>query len=262
MKRFKQFQALVISDIETDAWPYPVHRHNHYELIYVYKGSGTHQINGNNIPFGQGDFFLLGPDEDHYFKIDSPARLILMKFTDSYIHQVNAGTSYGLQQLEYLIKSKETHLNGFHLTDADQHSAAAVVEVILSLGKDFFSNERTIWLQMLTLAVLLQRNMPEMKIAAERTRDMQALFCYIHKHVYQPANLRSAAMAGTFNTTPDYIGSYFKRNTGITLRTYINQYRKELIRRRLESRNYTLKEIAAEFGLTDESHVKKVLQKN
>ena len=90
---------------------------------------------------------------------------------------------------------------------------------------------------------------------------MQAMFCYLHKHIYTPDRLRSSVMATHFNTTPDYIGPYFKRNAGVTLRDYIGNYRKSLITQRIESGHYSLKEIAAEFGLTDESHVSKIVQR-
>jgi len=44
------------------------------------------------------------------------------------------------------------------------------------------------------------------------------------------------------------------------LRDYIHDYRKVLIGRRIDSGKFSLKEIAADFGLTDESHVKKVMK--
>lgn len=135
-----------------------------------------------------------------------------------------------------------------------------MVAVILSLKADIFGNERLIWLQLLVLAELLQRHMPELKVTSNRTRDMQALFCYIHKHIYTPDKLKATAMAEQFHTTPDYIGPYFKRNTGISLREYIGNYRKNLIRKRQDSGGYSLKQIAAEFGLTDESHVSKLMR--
>jgi AraC family L-rhamnose operon regulatory protein RhaS len=164
-----------------------------------------------------------------------------------------------LQQLEYLIKSRETHLAGFQLTAIDRFTAEAIIKVILSLKQDLLSNEQLIWLQVLALAALLQRNMPELKATGHRSKDMQAVFCYVHKHIYTPAKLKSSVMSAHFNTAPNYIGPYFKRNTGETLRDYIGTYRKGLIRQRLDSGNYSLKQIAAEFGLTDESHVSKIL---
>jgi len=259
MKQYRQFQPLVISEFEATEWPHPVHKHNHYELIFIDHGTGVHQIGSNSIVYGDGDIFLIGPDEEHYFKIDTLTKFIFIKFTDVYIHHVNAGSAFGLQQLEYLVKSRETHFSGFHLNATDQCTAAGIIHVILSLKQDVLSNEQLIWLQVLALAALLQRNMPELKVTANRSRDMQAVFCYVHKHIYTPAKLKSAVMAAQFNTTADYIGPYFKRNTGITLRDYIAKYRKTLIRQRIDSGNYSLKQIAAEFGLTDESHVSKLL---
>jgi AraC-like DNA-binding protein len=259
MERYRQFKPLVIADFEATEWPHPPHHHNHYELIYIWQGVGTHRIQGMDIVYTPGDIFLVGPDEEHYFIIDSATRFIFIKFTDVYIHQVGQGSSYGLHQLEYLIKSRETHLSSFHLTQDDHITAKAVISAILSLKQDMLSNEPLIWLQVLALAVLLHRNMPELKVTLNRSRDMQAIFCYLHKFIYTPEKLRSSIMATHFNTTSDYIGPYFKRNTGITLRHYIGDYRKSLIRQRIESGNYSLKQIAAEFGLTDESHVSKII---
>ncbi|WP_183576758.1 AraC family transcriptional regulator [Mucilaginibacter sp. X5P1] len=259
MKHYKQFQPLVISEFETAKWMHPEHNHNHYELIFIQHGKGMHNINGNQIDYTKGDIFLVGPDEEHYFEIGTITQFIFIKFTDLYIHQLNSGSTYGLQELEYLIKSRETHFSGFNLSQVDRQTAQAIIYVILSLKQDIFLNERLIWLQLLALAALLQRNMPELKTALNRTRDMQAVFCYLHKYVYTPSKLRAPVIAAHFNTTADYIGPYFKRNTGMTLRDYISAYRKTLIKQRIESGNYNLKNIANEFGLTDESHVRKIL---
>jgi AraC family L-rhamnose operon regulatory protein RhaS len=260
MKRYKQFQPLVISAFEVSEWQHPIHLHNHFEIIYIVYGTGIHHIGGNELIYGKGSIFLVGPEDKHYFKIATLTQFVFIKFTDSYIHQVNAGSAYGLQQLEYLIKSRETHFSEFQLTETDRFTVAGIIQVILSLKQDVLYNEQMIWLQVLSLAALLQRNMPELKLTADRSRDMQAVFCYIHKHIYTPAKLKSSAIAAKFNTTADYIGPYFKRNTGITLRSYIGNYRRSLIRQRLDGGNYSLKQIATEFGLTDESHVSKLLK--
>jgi AraC family L-rhamnose operon regulatory protein RhaS len=260
MKRYKQFQPLIISAFEVSEWPHPVHQHNHYELIYICHGTGIHHIGGNELIYNEGNMFLVGPEDEHSFNITTPTKFVFIKFTDIYIHHVNAGSAYGLQQLEYLIKSRETHFARFYLNDTDQFTIAGIIQVIMSLKEDLLSNEQLIWLQVLALAALLQRNMPELKATAGRNQDMQAVFCYIHKHIYTPAKLRSSVIASQFHTTADYIGPYFKRNTGITLRDYVGDYRKSLIRQRIDTGSHSLKQIAAEFGLTDESHVIKILR--
>jgi len=262
-KRYKQFQPIVVADFEVDTWNHPLHKHNHYELIYIKRGSGTHVINKVSVDYHQGNLFLLGPEEEHYFEIKERTRFIYLKFTDLYIKQAEkGGFNAGLQHLEYLIKSRETHLSAFNITGDDQTTACNIFDVILSLKNDMLRNEQLIWMQLFTMAHLLQRNMPEIDDTFHRSKDMQAVFCYIHKHIYYPDKLRAEVMASHFKLTKDYIGPYFKRNTGLTLKNYINTYRINLIRQRVNSGNYRLKQIAAEFGLTDESHVSKLLKQH
>jgi len=259
MKLYKQFQPLKISVFAASTWRHPIHRHNHYEIIYIRKGTGHHHINGSPVQYECGSVFLIGPSDAHFFAIDQLTEFVYIKFTDIQLHQSNFCSMSGNQQLEYLMKSRETHFSGFKLDQNDQLITKNIIEVILSLNDDLLSNQSILWLQILALANILYRNMPEIKPKEGLHRDIQALYCYLHKYIYQPKNLRSSVLAAHFNTTADYIGPYFKRNTGETLRTYVGRYRKFLITNRLKSGNYSLKQIAAEFGLTDESHVKRIV---
>jgi len=63
-----------------------------------------------------------------------------------------------------------------------------------------------------------------------------------------------------FIISDDYMGPYFMRNVGITLRDYVKAYRKSIVKQRVASGLHSLKGIAAEFELTDESHVSKILR--
>lgn len=260
MKRYYQYQPIVISDFKTEQWPHPAHKHNHYELIYIKTGAGIHFIQQIPCPYQSGDIFLLGPEDEHYFEIGKITHFIYLKFNDTYVYKDSGSMQPYLQKLEYLIKSRETHQSGFRLVPEDLNTVTQIFNVITSLKNDNKYNEQLIWMQVLTLAVILQRNMPELKATANRSRDMQAVFCYLHKYIYTPEKLKAKIMAAHFNTTADYIGPYFKRNAGITLRDYIKEYRKVLIGRRMESGKYGLKEIASHFGLTDESHVAKIMK--
>jgi len=260
MRRYKQFEPLLISDFEVKEWQHPVHKHNHYELIYIKTGSGSHVINSLPLAYREGDIFLIGPEEDHYFKIAERTRFVYLKFTDAFIHQDDLNNNKSLQHLEYLIKSRETHRSGFNLSPEDRTTVDLIFSVILSFIYDQLQNQQLIWLQLFSLASILQRNMPEVQGSANRTQDIQALFCYIHKHIYTPDHLKAAVMAHHFNLAKEYVGPYFKRNTGFALRDYIRDYRNSLIRQRISSGRLSLKQIAAEFGLTDESHVSKLIK--
>jgi YesN/AraC family two-component response regulator len=260
MRRYKQFAPILISEFEVSKWLHPKHNHNHYELIYIKHGSGKHIINSQPLSYNTGNVFLLGPEENHSFEIEQRTRFVYLKFTDLYLYQEEGLINSGIRHLEYLLKSRETHLSGFTLNGNDQLVIARLFDVILSMKEQLLKNEQLIWMQALTVMHILQRNMPEIKSHEHRSRDMQAVFCYIHKHIYNPEKLMAQAMAANFNLTKDYMGQYFKKNAGITIRDYIRQYRNNLIRQRWNSGRFTLKQIAAEFGLTDESHVSKLLK--
>jgi AraC family L-rhamnose operon regulatory protein RhaS len=68
-------------------------------------------------------------------------------------------------------------------------------------------------------------------------------------------------MAAHFKFTKDYMGQYFKKNAGMTIRDYVSDYRGNLIRQRINSGQFGLKQIASEFGLTDESHLSQILKR-
>lgn len=260
MKRYRQFQPVIISDFEITNWEHPVHNHNHYELIYIKKGNGLHHLNKGILYYKPGDLFLLGPEDEHSFEIKESTRFIFLKFTDFYLHGEEKVKDQWVHEMEYLIKNREIVLSGFELNTTDQLIINHIYEVIISLKPDLQTNERLIWLQIMAIAAILRRNLPEITAQKKKSKEMEAVFAYIHEHIYTPGQLKAQVMATHFHTTPDYIGPYFKRNTGITLRDYIGDYRRTLIQKRMTSGNYSLKQIAVEFGLTDESHVSKLLK--
>ncbi|NIG55612.1 AraC family transcriptional regulator [Chitinophaga sp. Cy-1792] len=258
MKRYKQFEPVLVSDFELSEWHHPVHNHNHYELIYIQHGSGLHMINDVSAPYQPGNIYLLGPEDHHLFHITTATRFIYLKFTDAYLYE-SAGLP--VQDLEYLLKSRETHQAGYLLPAPDATTARLLFEVVSSLKQDILANQDLLRMQILSLAQLLKRNMPELKATGNRSRDMQAVYCYIHKNIYEPDLLKAPAIAAHFNLSAEYVGPFFKRNTGTTLSHYIQQYRNTLIRQRLTAGRFSLKEIALEFGLTDASHVSKIMHK-
>lgn len=262
MKRYRQFEPVLVSEFKSSEWTHPEHNHNHYELIFIAQGRGVHMVNGHAFPYENGAIFFIGPEEQHYFEIEQETHFTYLKFTDAYIYRKPVNLGELTRQVEYLIKSRETHRHGFPLLAPDRLTIRLLFQVVASLKNDTLANQDLIWYQLLGIATILVRNMPELQVDGDRSRDLQAIFCYIHKNIYTPNLLRSQVMAPHFNIVPDYLGTYFKRNVGMTLRTYIQQYRNTLIRQRITAGRMILKEIADEFGLTDVSHLSKILQKD
>lgn len=259
MKRYRQFQSIVVSDFEVEEWKHPVHNHNHYELIYIKKGLGVHYINKECVPYAIGNVFLLGPEEEHYFEVIEPSGFIYLKFTEPYLSNAEHGME--IKDLEFLIKKREARLTNFELSSIDQIIVDHIFNVIISSTAELKRNERLIWLQVIALAFILKQNITGQTKVIKPDKNMEDIYSYIHEHIYTPEKLNASNMANQFNIAKNYIGPYFKRNTGITLREYISKYRSTLMAKRRKGKNYSLKQIASEFGLTDESHVSKILRK-
>ena len=173
MKRYRQFLPVIISDFEIKEWLHPVHNHNHYELIYIKKGSGLHHLNKEIINYKYGDIFLLGPEDEHYFEIRESTRFVFLKFTDFYLHGDERVKDQWVQEMEYLVKNRETRLSKFELNNTDQHVVDCIYEVIIGLKPDLQSNERLIWLQVMAIATILRRNLPEITSSQKRSKEMQ-----------------------------------------------------------------------------------------
>ena len=143
-----------------------------------------------------------------------------------------------------------------------------IFKMLHSVRETIVENEAFIYLQVLSLLTIIKRNLP----AAKETKStsttagvhskLEQLLSYIHEHITQPHLLLAEHLAGKINMPQSYIGAFFKRNMGITLKDYINQCRQTLVESRLRSGAYTMKEIAYDFGFTDVSHLNKLFKKH
>jgi cupin superfamily acireductone dioxygenase involved in methionine salvage len=82
MTTLKQLDPLIINSYVTDVFPYPPHSHTYYELIYIFKGLGSHFLNHIQFKYTSGDLFLIAPDDSHHFQIEQPTHFVIVKFTE------------------------------------------------------------------------------------------------------------------------------------------------------------------------------------
>jgi AraC-like DNA-binding protein len=75
---------------------------------------------------------------------------------------------------------------------------------------------------------------------------------YIHSHL--PADLSNNQLAAIANISEDYIGQYFKKLTGISLQTYIENQRLEEAMRLLKNTNQRIYKIGHQVGFIDSAY--------
>jgi quercetin dioxygenase-like cupin family protein len=61
MKRYILHTSFNIYHFEATQWEHSVHKHTYFEIIFILKGQGRHNLNGNSFDYSEGDVFLVGP---------------------------------------------------------------------------------------------------------------------------------------------------------------------------------------------------------
>lgn len=257
--RRTQYEPLLIDTFEALEYPLPKHSHTHYELVYIFRGMGNHNLNQIVFPYKSGDLFLLSPGDEHYFDIQKSTKFCFIKFNDSYF----LGNKHLSPDL--LVNTSPTEImknpflkeNKLIFTEPCRTILRKTVENIIDYNcRSDISSSPIVFFQVLSLFGLIQEASNKLDIRLEAgTPGKQDLLSYIHQYIYNPEKIRIQAIAGHFNISSNYFSSYFKRNFDISYREYLNDYKVKLIEKRIQSGQMTMKQIAYEFGFTDESHL-------
>jgi AraC-like DNA-binding protein len=258
MRTMRQFDPLIIENYVTDVFLYAPHGHTYYELIYILKGNGVHILNNNRMTYKAGDLFLMSPADRHHFTVRQRTQFVVIKFTDAYFGKnpetpTGSGVEVSPQIIMQLQSLKETKLE---FKGRQKISLRHTIENIIAYKH--YKNLGSlpyVYFQILSVFALIKDVLsPLDETIIIGKADRQQLISYIHQHIYDPNKCQIKHIAKYFNISTTYFGDYFKRNFGISYREYINHYRTNLIQKRIQGHQMSMKEIAAEFGFSDESH--------
>ncbi len=86
---------------------------------------------------------------------------------------------------------------------------------------------------------------------------VQDLINYIQTHIYDSKVITNTHLAEEFGIADNYIGQYFKKHMGMSIKKYILNYKLNLVETRLKYTDMQFSEIALELGFTDASHLNK-----
>lgn len=258
MKR-KQFEPLEIDTFETSVFPLPKHSHTYYELIYILKGCGNHHINQIIFPYKAGDLYLVSPEDEHFFSIKKSTKFCFIKFNDSYFESnkhlapdtITIASPIDIMRNSLLKEEKLT------FDDPCRSILKKTVENIIDYNRfNKVSDSPIVFFQILALFGIIRESSAKfLKVSVDNsTYQKDDLISYIHKNIYYPERIRINSIAGHFNISGTYFGAYFKRNFDVSYLQYITAYKLKLLQRRIQSSKVTMKQIAYEFGFTDESH--------
>lgn len=265
MKRYILHTPFNIYHFEATSWIHPVHKHTYFEIIFILKGNGMHNVNGNTFRYTNGDVFLLGPEDYHHFAIHEVTEFCFIRFQESIPKQPVGDVDSPWQPIIKTLLTTASQSRGSIVADSQEkqklHDLLRVLEAEYERQQsEYFAIIRDSILR--SMLMILARNL----FTQTRTRpvvnnSVEAILMYIRQHIYQPEALSIDHLADVFHYAPAYISLFFKKQTGESLKQYIIKHKIKLLEARLLYSPLTLAQIADEFGYTDESHFCKQFKK-
>ncbi|MBP3944326.1 AraC family ligand binding domain-containing protein [Sphingobacteriaceae bacterium WQ 2009] len=259
MKRYQQFQPLLIDDYTTERWPHPLHKHAFYELIYIHEGVGIQQLNGHEIPYAKQQLFLLGPEDAHQFFVQETTHFTYIKFHQSLFIEKEQLILPENFDIKLLLNSfhKEQH-NHILLKEDDQPIVQELFTLLAKLkGKETAYINFIVYQLCALLEIIKSRTAAH---SAYQEDKLSKLINHINLNIRDPQQLKLQQLADLIYSGVGYTSLYFKTEMGISIQAYIQSLRKSLILQRLEI-GARKKELVIEFGLTDISHLNKMLRR-
>lgn len=261
----KQYDTLVIHDLEADTFHLPSHSHTYYELVYVLKGRGTHYLNNLVATYKPGDIFFISLEDEHRFEFATPSRMVFIKFTDQYFEALRSLSQDSFKTTpEKMMRHKMLKEVKLKFDSSSKAILRRTIENIVDYNaKENASTSPTILYQIFSIFALIKEAAAKMEIRIDNgLPGKEEIITYLHHNIYKPEKIRINNLAAHFNISESYFSNYFKRNFDISLRDYIRHYRLTLIEKRIETGQDTLKQIADEFGFIDESHLSHYYKRN
>jgi AraC-like DNA-binding protein len=250
---------------EMQRFPKIARRNNFFELIHIIEGTGTQTVNKNKFNYRKGNLFLLTPQDVYSFDIDTATTFFFLRFNEPYVKEKLGSDRDAVKQLEYILQNA-SHRPGCILKNkTDKPLIASLVESIRNeqVSQQLYCN-RIIEQIINTVITIVARNialkLPK-NIKESTGEPVLEMLHYIQENIFEPKKLRTQKLSGHFNISLNYLGRYFKRQTGETLQSYISNYKMRLIETRLLHSDMRISEIAYEFNFTDESHLNRIFRK-
>jgi AraC-like DNA-binding protein len=255
--------------IEIDTVKKCSERYNNFELIYILNGEGTLKMNGKSFCYDPKNFFVFVPGDDQSLVSDETTTYASIRFTELFFteNENNQGDHREwYAHLECMFHNFNQIPGCVMKDDDDRFVVRTLVEAII---KEFEKNDpnklyiiRNLLFSVLTLAA---RNISTLCVNGNSVEKgdqrIVKLLNHIQSNIHNPDKLAQEYLAREFAMSKNYLSEYFKKETGQTLKKYIQQYRVRLIKARLNYSSKSISEIAWEFNFTDLSHFNKVFKK-
>lgn len=240
------------------------HKHSFFELSYVVSGSAEHCFGEDRTLIGQGDFYLVDLNSSHEYKKAADSSdltiincIFLPEFIDESLSSVKC-----FQDIidNYFIKyggSSET------LTGHIFHDESGFIGRIFKNMRSEFDSKKTGYediirnhLQTVLIHIFREHSTQTQRSDANLIKTVKE---YVKKNYMKSLQLSDICKKMSFSLS--YISMLFKKETGMTFRSYLVKIRIEKACQLLKNSNMTVGTVAGSVGYSDPAFFYKLFRK-
>ena len=255
-----QDDLFVIMNHPNAKFDYPIHCHPEYEINLVMKTFGTRVVGDSEEDFSDFDIVMTGPYVPHVWKSDLLTNhVITIQFSSDLLsfQMINKRLFMPIRQL--LVDS--TQGLQFYGTDAER-----IRDEIMDLTRIQGFQTATKFLNLLNFMAVAPRrklvsNMYESEnlVNSSKSRRISKACKYIEENISQKISL--AEVAALVNMSESAFSHFFKKKTGISFITYVNNLRVAKACDLLASTSLSASEICYDCGFNNKSNFIRIFTK-
>ncbi|MBQ8421655.1 MAG: helix-turn-helix domain-containing protein [Bacteroidales bacterium] len=239
---------------------YPIHCHPEYEINVVMKTSGTRVVGDSEEYFGDLDIVMTGPNVPHVWKSDLVNNhVITIQFSSDLLNYQMISKRLFAPIRQLLVDS----MQGLQFYGAD---AERIKDEIIELTRMQGFQTATKFLNILNALAHASRrklvsNMYESEnlVTSSKSRRISKACRYIEENISRKVSLSDVARL--VNMSDSAFSHFFKKKTGISFITYINNLRVAKACDLLASTSLSASEICYDCGFNNKSNFIRIFTK-
>lgn len=237
-----------------------------YVLIMIREGTLYISQGGVNYVLGPKEYLILKANEEHYGYRASSGRLSYMWVHFSFLDTVSVIENEDFSKILQENTSKSSACQQYIIPLSGKISPTQRATLLFNQLLDL-SRQEVIYinpiidyaLSLLIMEISQEHIEMHYNIQNKISLRVSMIMEWIKANFHRPITI--VEIANEFNYNSDYVSSLFKKNTGMTLTSYINKTRIDISKSLIVNYNVSIKEAAFSSGFTDEKYYMKIFKK-
>ncbi|WP_156307355.1 AraC family transcriptional regulator [Sphingobacterium endophyticum] len=221
----KDRTVFVQEDILDKFYPY-MHRHVEYQIIWIVEGFGQLLVDDNLHNFQKGDIFLVGSNQAHVFKNEDTSGGVVQSISVFFNLEGALVNMLNLPELHVLLEFISNNCRGFRVPEQHLSQIRRRIEI---LKKSDRMDQLVNFFYLLKSLNMVSSDLTPLSGVSHADHEVMGGFkintlCrYIEDNFKE--NISLCDVAEKANLTPQAFCRYFKKSTGKTFVSYLNEVR-------------------------------------